>query len=306
MYSSDAPPLHVSTYARTTTKMCMSQWLRPMNTPQCNTLAKSGQSCRPVLNLPISDTEIEVSPTLSMRPSFHSLVIAEVMESLGSSSTLVTSLWLKPAAKNASKVSKMSSRSISFVSKGFKASYSCLVHMRMHTPGDVRPVRPCRCSAEALEIFWTSRVGLPVLTSMTNSLCSRVSITQVTSGIVMELSAMFVDTTTRTPWNADVAASTCSGSRDPCKVWTSTWYKRGSVSWYSTSTTSSLSLIPATKMRIVPILAPLTMVLATSHARRAACLCTNFWCGSGSSRYSVLTGNPRAPNFLTGASGKSL
>ena len=93
-------------------------------------------------------------------------------------------------------------------------------HRRYAQPSATRPARPARWSAEACEMWVTSRREKPLFGSYEGSRASPLSTTTRTPGSVTDDSATLVASTTRRrPWGSGCRASDCfSTGSSPCRA----------------------------------------------------------------------------------------
>ena len=155
---------------------------------------------------------------------------------------------------------------------------------RTHSPGCVRPARPARWSADALEIGTSRSRSSP--TPGSNSICRAVpvSTTAVTPSTVTDVSATFVASTTFRRASFCKARSCTSGGRSPCSG--STSKPRASASAFRQPAVSRISRRPGRNTSTSPGVASRTRsttsaAASTADRSRPARLVANFdWEGA--------------------------
>eukprot|EP00438_Fugacium_kawagutii_P026864 Skav221160 [mRNA] locus=scaffold85:148155:154619:+ [translate_table: standard] len=149
------------------------------------------------------------------------------------------SKWTKSSMPSFFRVSTTTPR-LDLRISGYVCSVSSVVnafsvYKRKHFPGRVRPARPARCAAEALDTGETSKDSTRIRGLYTFCFAKPGSTTYTMPSMVMEVSAMFVATTTFLPGAAPGNLGPGAGSKIFCCSW------GGNEEYNGTATSSPFS-----------------------------------------------------------------
>ncbi len=236
-------------------------------------------------------------PLASSAPSaMSSLRASASMPGLGGVRKASPSPLPAPQSASSSASGARSATSISAGGKAASAPSSPLVHMRKHSPGATRPARPQRWAASALETRSVTSRAMPLPGSNRARRASPASTTTRTPGMVSEVSAIEVASTTRRrPAGAGLSAAR--------------WALKSSAPYSGSASASAgrTGARAASARRISPSPGRNTST-SPSVPVIASITCSATWCSSrarlssGRLRQRVSTGKARPSARITGAS----